>query len=83
MSQSTASVLRAYLYEPQGEKWIRSAGRISRSPERHFRERRGIADQERTSRLEWFRIAHAQEAAVVLVLCCVPFDQTRLITLEH
>jgi len=28
-------------------------------------------------------MAHAQETAVVLVLCCVPFDQTRLITLEH
>ena len=78
-----ASVLRAYLYEPHREKWIRSAGRISKSPERYFRERCGITDQEWTSRLEWFRIADAQETAVVLVLCCVPFDQPRLITVEH
>jgi hypothetical protein len=28
MSQSTTSVLRAYLYEPQGEKWVRIVGGI-------------------------------------------------------
>jgi hypothetical protein len=83
MSQSTASVLRIYLYEPQGEKWIRSLEESPGSPERYFRERRGITDEERTSRLEWFRMAHAEEAAIVLVLCCVPFDQPRLITVEH
>ena len=59
------------------------AGDLHDHPNGTFANAVGSLTTERTSRLEWLRIAHAQEAAGVPVLCGVPFDQTRLITLEH